>query len=258
VTGPDLAGVALAAGRGERLRPLTDLRPKPLCPIANRPLVDLALDRLTAHTGPGPDHVAVNAHYLSGQLADYVGDRAQLSFEQPVALGTAGALGTLRPWIDGRAVLLTNTDAYLPEGLAELVSGWDGERIRLLCKEIGQPSDFGPRRYVGACLMPWTAVAPLSAEPSGLYELVWRGAEQRGELDLVVSTALAIDCGRPADYLAANLDASGGQSVVGAGAVVEGRLDRCVVWPDAYVGPDEELVETIRAGTRDRPLTLGT
>src|SRR5580765_1888454 len=123
---PGLAGVVLAAGRGERLRPLTDLRPKPLCPIANRPLVDLALGRLTAHTGSGPDQVAVNAHYLSDLLAEYVGDRAQLSFEQPVALGTAGALGALRPWIDGRPVLLTNTDAYLPAGLTELVAGWDG------------------------------------------------------------------------------------------------------------------------------------
>jgi N-acetyl-alpha-D-muramate 1-phosphate uridylyltransferase len=258
VTGPELAGVALAAGRGERLRPLTDLRPKPLCPIANRPLVDLALDRLTAQTGSGPDHLAVNAHYLSDLLAAHVGDRATLSFEQPVALGTAGALGALRPWIAGRPVLLTNTDAYLPEGLDELVAGWDGQRIRLLCRDIGQPSDFGTLRYVGGCIMPWAAVATLVAVPSGLYELVWRGAEERGELDLVVSEAVAIDCGRPAAYLAANLHASGGRSVIGAGAVVEGRLERSVVWPDAYVGPDEELVEAIRAGTRERPVTLGT
>jgi NDP-sugar pyrophosphorylase family protein len=219
-------------------------------------LVDLALDRVTGHTGSGPSQVAVNAHYLSGLLAEYVGDRAWLSFEQPVALGTAGALGALRPWIDGRAVLLTNTDAYLPEALDELVHGWDGQRIRLLCKETGHETDFGTRRYVGACLMPWATVAPLTAEPTGLYELVWRGAEERGELDLVVSEAVAIDCGRPADYLAANLHASGGQSVVGVGAVVEGRLERSVVWSGAYVGPDEVLVDTIRAGTRERPITV--
>jgi hypothetical protein len=44
----DLAGVALAAGLGTRLRPLTYLRPKALCPVGGVPLVDLALDRLSA------------------------------------------------------------------------------------------------------------------------------------------------------------------------------------------------------------------
>ncbi|MGN6693052.1 MAG: sugar phosphate nucleotidyltransferase, partial [Aquihabitans sp.] len=42
----DLAGVVLAAGAGTRLRPLTIERPKALCPVADVPLVDLALDRL--------------------------------------------------------------------------------------------------------------------------------------------------------------------------------------------------------------------
>lgn len=251
-----LAGVVLAAGRGERLRPLTDIRPKPLCPIANRALVDLALDRLTDVVGDGATNLAVNAHWLADQLADAVGARAHLSFEQPVALGTAGALGALRDWLDGRDVLLTNADAYLPGGLAALVSGWDGKRIRLLGKDTHQASDFGTVRYVGACLLPWAAVATLAPVPSGLYELVWRAAEARGELELVRTPHVTIDCGRPRDYLAANLHASGGASVVGPGSVVEGRLERSVVWPGAYVGPHEHLVDTVRAGTRDRPVTV--
>lgn len=253
---PGLAGVVLAAGRGERLRPLTDLRPKPLCPIDNRPLLDLAIERLQPHVGPGPDRLAVNAHYLPTLVREAVGDRAKVSVERPVALGTAGALGALLPWLDGRDVLLTNADAYLPGGLDDLVAGWSGHRIRLLVKETGQSSDFGSRRYVGACLLPWAAVRDLPAEPLGLYEVLWRPAHERGELDLVETQDVAIDCGRPADYLAANLHASGGRPVVGAGAVVEGVIERSVVWPDAYVGPDEHLVDTIRAGTRAAPVTV--
>jgi MurNAc alpha-1-phosphate uridylyltransferase len=258
VTGHDLAAVVLAAGRGRRLRPLTDQLPKPLCPIANRPLVDLALDRVESYAGAGPDGVAVNAHYRASEIADHVGDRAWLSIEQPQALGTAGALGRLRPWINGRPVLVTNSDAYLPAGLSELIDGWDGERIRLLGKEVGQPSDFGTIRYVGACLMPWSAVQPLEPEPAGLYELVWRDAAARGEVDLVTTARPAIDCGTPRDYLRANLDASGGEPVVGPGAVVDGTIRRCVVWPGAVVRPGEHLLEAIRAGTRDDPVTVQT
>lgn len=252
----DLAGVVLAAGRGVRLRPLTDLRPKPLCPVANRALLDLALDRVEPYAGRGGDHLAVNAHYLATMVADHVGDRAHVSVERPVALGTAGALGRLKPWLDGRPVLVTNADAYLTGDLAELVEGWEGQRIRLLGKEIGRPSDFGTVRYVGACLMPWWAVEPLDDQPAGLYERVWRRAAAEGRLELVTTDRTAIDCGTPADYLAANLAASGGRSVVGAGAVVDGRITRCVVWPGALVRGDEVLSDAVRAGTADAPVTM--
>jgi MurNAc alpha-1-phosphate uridylyltransferase len=202
--------------------------------------------------------MAVNTHYLSQLVADHLGDTVHLSDEQPEALGTAGALGRLRPWIDGRDVLLTNADAYLPGGLSALVDGWDGRRIRLLCQDIGRPSDFGPLRYVGAGLMPWRFVQALSAEPSGLYEVSWRPEQLAGSLDLVRTADTAIDCGTPADYLAANLHASGGRSVVGDGAVVEGQIERCVVWPGAFVGADERLVDTIRAGSAVGPITVPT
>jgi hypothetical protein len=192
-----------------------------------------------------------------------------VSREEPVALGTAGGVAALRAWLDGRDVLVTNADAYLPGPLA-LADGWDGARCRLLCVPAADgpavPGVAGGRpvgadfvtpdgrgvRYVGACLLPWAAVRTLRPEPSGLYEVLWRGAD----LDLVVSGATAIDCGTPADYLAANLHASGGASVVGEGATVLGRLERCVVWDGAYVGPEESLHDAVRAGTREAPLTV--
>jgi MurNAc alpha-1-phosphate uridylyltransferase len=280
---PELAAVALAAGAGTRLQPLTSLRPKALCPVGGVPLVDLALDRLATVVGSGPHRLAVNAHHDVGAVADQVAGRATVSVERPEALGTAGALAALRDWIDGRDVLVTNADLYLPGGLGRFADGWDGRRCRLLCRPVPGRGDFsapdplrsngsresdgsggsGPSglRYVGACLLPWTAIAGLAVTPSGLYEVLWRAAAARGELELVTLAQagagdVAVDCGTPRDYLSANLHAGGGRSVVGAAAVVLGAIERCVVWDGAFVGPQERLVEVIRAGTRDAPVTV--
>ena len=253
-----LAGVVLAAGAGTRLRPLTDLRPKALCPIGTVPLLDLALARLA----PLVEGVAVNAHHRSEQVVAHVGARAHVSVEVGEALGTAGALGGLRSWLDGRDVLVTNADAYLPSGLGRFTAGWDGERSRLLCAPVDGPGDFPSvrpgLRYVGACLLPWRAVSGLEAEPSGLYEVLWR--DRLPQLDLVTLAEaglppVAFDCGTVGDYLAANMHASRGASVVDPAALVEGTVDRCVVWDGAHVAPDEHLVDAVRAGTPDAPVT---
>ena len=259
--GHGLAGVVLAAGFGTRLRPLSRLRPKALCPVGGVPLLDRALANLSPLAGAGPQHLAVNAHALAEQVVAHVGGRAHLSVEQPEALGTAGALGRLRGWLDGRDVLLANADAYLDGDLSVLTQGvdgqgWDGERCRLLTVPTGGRGDFDGRRYVGACLLPWRLVRELTEEPSGLYEVMWRAEHEAGRLELVDFAGTAVDCGTPADYLRANLHASGGASVVGLGAVVEGTLERCVVWDGAYVAPGEHLVECVRAGTREEPLTV--
>lgn len=255
-----LAGVALAAGAGTRLRPLTTLRPKALCPINNVALLDLALDRLEPHAGTGADHLAVNAHHLAEQITDHADGRVHTEVEHPEVLGTAGALGGLRDWLDGRDVLVTNADAYLPGGLDPLTRGWDGQRCRLLVVPVVGPGDFidahGPVRYVGACLLPWRLVRALQPMPTGLYEVLWRAEDAAGRLEFARTDAVAIDCGSPTDYLRANLHASGGRSVIGRRAVVEGHIQRCVVWDGAHVRSDERLVDCIRAGTRDHPLTV--
>lgn len=256
----DLVGVILAAGEGTRLRPLTTLRPKPLCPVGNRPLLDLAIGRVRPHVV----QVAVNAHYLADQVVDHLsGTDVIVSVEAPEVLGTAGALGALRDWIDGRDVLVHNADAWLSDPLDRLLDGWTGEHPRLLVQPAGRERpDFGDRRYVGASLLPAALAAALPARPHGLPEAVWDPAWERGELELVDAGGAAIDCGTLRDYLRANLCAAEGgnlvgpgsvvrgdliRSVVGASCVVDGDVVRSVVWDGCAVHDGEHLMDAVRA-----------
>jgi MurNAc alpha-1-phosphate uridylyltransferase len=270
VSGPDgVCAVVLAAGEGQRLRPLTEIRPKALCPVGNVALVDHALRRVA---GLGLTEVAVNAAYLAEQVVAHVGDRAHLSVEPDGPLGTAGGIGRLRDWICGRGVLVGNADAYLADphrepgkDIAALLDGWDGDTVRMLTLPVrpGESGGFSGRRFAGFSLLPWKRVRELRPEPSDLVRPVWRAAEAAGELELIPYEGVYIDTGTPADYLSANLHAAGGGNlvdpsatvtgrlsgaVVGPGAVVRGDVTRCVIWPGAEVAGGEELADAIRAG----------
>jgi hypothetical protein len=238
----DVCAVVLAAGEGTRLRPITRLLPKPLCPVAGTALVDHALDRARTATSA----VAVNVHHSREAIEAHVDDRAQISVEEPQALGTAGALAQLRPWIDGRATLVLNGDTWCPGSLAAFVAGADGARVRLAV--VGPDERLGAATRIAAALMPWGEVVRLQPVPSGLWEVSWRGLADAGRIDVVRWDGPCIDCGTPARYLAPNLAASGGRPVVGAGARVDGEVVRSVVWPGARVWAGERLVDAVRAG----------
>ncbi|MGC9443889.1 MAG: bifunctional sugar-1-phosphate nucleotidylyltransferase/acetyltransferase [Candidatus Methanospirareceae archaeon] len=94
-----MKGVILAAGRGERLRPLTDRKPKSLLPICNKPLIEYQLELLRAH---GIEEIAVVVGYLKEQLQlpdlRYYEDRA--------ITGTATALQAAADFIDEDFILL--------------------------------------------------------------------------------------------------------------------------------------------------------
>lgn len=285
---PPLCAVVLAAGEGRRLRPLTTVRPKALCPVGNVPLLDRMLALLELLGLRGPDLVAVNASWLAEQVVTHVGDRAHLSVEPGGPIGTAGALAKLRGWVDGRGVLAGNADAYLADddraaddraldaGITALLEGWDGTTVRLLGVPTrpDDPYRFGRHRFAGLSLLPWPAVAALGVAvtaPTDLVREVWRPYEAARQLEVVEYGGVFMDTGTPATYLAANLHAadragSGSlvdptakvtgtvdRAVIGAEAVVEGTLTRTVVWPGGYVGPDEHLTDAVRVG---RDLTV--
>lgn len=238
------AAVVLAAGSGTRLRPLTDLRPKALCPVDNVALVDHAIRRVT----PVAEEVAVNAWHLREQMVEHLDGRTWLSVEAPDPLGTAGALGALHDWIAGRDVLVHNADAWHCADISTFADGWDRERARLLVVEDHDRPDFGNWRFCGVSLLPWDLVSELKPVPSGLWEVCWADQWRLGRIDVIRYDGPFFDCGTPGSYLAANLMASGGASVVGPGATVDGTIERCVVWPNSKVRADEHLVDCIRIG----------
>ena len=91
---------------------------------------------------------------------------------------------------------------------------------------------------------------------SGLYDQVWKQADDDGRLEFVEEVlGPFMDTGTPADYLAANLLANGGSSVVGKGAHVAGQIEDCVVWDGCIVDEGEHLVRAIRGdnGVTVRP-----
>lgn len=264
----ELAAVVLAAGAGTRLRPLTRLRPKVLCPVGNVLPLDRVLGLVAGLGLAGPAAVAVNASWLGEQVAAHLAGRAHLSVERPAPLGTAGGLARLRDWLAGRPVLVGNADAYLAGGrLDRLLAGWDGESVRLLGVpgDPGEVGTFSGYRFAGFSLLPARWLRDLPPGPGELVTAVWRPAEAAGSLQVVPFDGYFQDIGTLAGYLAANRHAAiaaGGcpagpdasvpgachESVVGAGAVVRGRLTRSVVWPGGRVGPDEHLVDAVRAG----------
>jgi MobA-like NTP transferase domain len=273
----DVCGIVLAAGLGRRLRPLTQLLPKALCPVGNVPLLDRALVRLAGLGLSGPADVAVNAAHLAEQVAAVARDRAHLSWERDGPLGTAGGIANLRNWVDGRGVLAGNADAYLADprrspgpDVAALLDGWTGDTVRMLTLPAlpGETGGFSGRRFAGFSLVPWRYVRDLPAGHGDLVRAVWRPAEAAGELELIGYRGVYLDTGTPADYLRANLHAAGGQTladpsatltgradccVVGPYAVVAGTTRRCVIWPGAEVAAEEQLSDAIRA---PGPLTV--
>ncbi len=102
----------LAAGLGTRLRPLTEQIPKPLVPVANRPLIEYSLRLLGHH---GITQVAINLHHLGEQIRSTLGDGSSLGLElvyspEDPILGTGGGIARMRRFLEGGTFVLMNGD----------------------------------------------------------------------------------------------------------------------------------------------------
>lgn len=108
-----MRAILLAAGLGERLRPLTEVMPKCLVPIQGQPLLGFWLNRLM-QAGVGP--FLVNTHYLSGQVEAFINncpyrDQVKLVNEHEL-LGTAGTLIANLDFFQAQDGLLIHADNY--------------------------------------------------------------------------------------------------------------------------------------------------
>lgn len=104
----------LAAGRGERMRPLTDHCPKPLLPAGGRPLIVWHLHRLAR---AGIRKVVINHAHLGARLEDALGDGARWGLSiawsrEPEALETAGGIANALPLLGDAPFLVVNGDVW--------------------------------------------------------------------------------------------------------------------------------------------------
>ena len=196
----------LAAGRGERMRPLTDDMPKPLIPVAGRSMLERSVDRLIAH---GVTNIVVNVHHLGRQIADRVGDRAHIIVEDRL-LETGGSVRNALPLLGDGPFFVLNGDGLWSEGpqpvLRRMQGQWDGGRmdalllIHPLHKVIGREArdrgdfffDRGRLRYRATAPLAPYVFASISIctshlfrdSPEGPFSLLrlWLRAEEEGRL----------------------------------------------------------------------------
>jgi N-acetyl-alpha-D-muramate 1-phosphate uridylyltransferase len=135
-----------AAGFGTRMGALTADRPKPLIPVAGRPLIDHALE--VAHQS-GVTRTVVNTHYRAEQMADHLADRGVLiSHETGRLLETGGGLKAALPLLGPGPVAILNSDGIWTgqNPLLQLASAWDSSRMEalLLLLPLDQTLAHGP------------------------------------------------------------------------------------------------------------------
>jgi mannose-1-phosphate guanylyltransferase len=239
----DVAGMVLCAGRGTRLRPLTELLPKPAVPLCGLPLVRFSLALLAR---AGVRRAVVNLHHLAGEMeraarasAAALGLDLALSRE-PVIAGTGGALREARPLLAGAgAVLVLNGDVLFDADLAAALAAhrasgaWatmvlapmpPGARYpsveadaALRVRRIGGRSGPGgpglaPWHFTGAHVLSPEALAAVPEAPFALdvnhdvYPPLLDG-RVRGHLD----RGYWNDLGDPGGYLRAHLDLLAGR-----------------------------------------------
>jgi mannose-1-phosphate guanylyltransferase len=139
--------MVMAAGKGTRLRPVTDLVPKPMAPIANRPVLYHILRLLRRH---GLEEVVLNLHHLPDVITGYVGDGSvagldvRYSFE-PELLGTAGGVKKNEDFLGKGTFLVISGDALTDIDLTGLMAAHrrNGSVATLAVKEVSDPSLYG-------------------------------------------------------------------------------------------------------------------
>ena len=133
-------GVVLAAGRGTRMRPLTDRRPKPLLPVGDHSLIEHVFDTATGVV----DEFVVVTGYRGDEIRDAIGTSYQdlpvQYVEQEDALGTAHAVAQAAPVVDDDFLVL-NGDVVVDASLPQVLADADGTAVA--ATEVADPRAYG-------------------------------------------------------------------------------------------------------------------
>ena len=118
-----MKALVLAAGKGERLRPLTETVPKPLLEVGGRPIIHYPLQMLKR---AGITQIAINVYHLAGQIEMAVGDGRSLGVQityapETVLLGSGGPLPGLRGFFGAETFAVANADTILDLELRTMI-----------------------------------------------------------------------------------------------------------------------------------------
>ena len=138
--------VILAAGEGRRLEPLTNRRPKPMVPVANRPLLEHVVE---AVAGAGIDRIVLVVGYRQERIRNHFGDGDDWGVtieyvEQSTQLGTGHAVLQAEPVVDGSFVVL-NGDRIVDDAAVSAVRDRlsDGDAPLVTATAVESPRDYG-------------------------------------------------------------------------------------------------------------------
>ncbi|HII67406.1 MAG TPA: NTP transferase domain-containing protein [Thermococcaceae archaeon] len=147
-----MKGVILAAGKGERLKPLTDDRPKIMLKVANKAIIDYLLENLY----PFVDEFIIIVRYQKEKLMEYLGDEYKgkpvTYVEQVKGEGTAKAIYSAIEYIEDKEFLAINGDIYFEQdGIKDLLQTFrkSNADAALLVKEFEDLSHFGMIKVKG-------------------------------------------------------------------------------------------------------------
>lgn len=134
---PIRRAMVLAAGLGQRMRPITDTLPKPLVKIGGKAMLDHMLDRLA---DAGVEDAVVNVHHLAGQVEAHVAGRARpriaISDERAELLETGGGVKKALPLLGAAPFFHVNSDALWREtgrpAMHVMSEAWDPARMDML------------------------------------------------------------------------------------------------------------------------------
>lgn len=145
---PPTTAMVLAAGRGERLRPITDTTPKPLIEVNRRTLIDHAIDRLEE---AGVSKVIVNLHHLGEMIEAHLSDRAApkilFSHEKKERLETGGGVKHALSLLGNDPFYVINGDVLWLDGtqssLGRMAETWNGEDMDALLMVFSTVDAYG-------------------------------------------------------------------------------------------------------------------
>jgi NDP-sugar pyrophosphorylase family protein len=139
--------MVMAAGLGTRLRPLTDVLPKPMMPVANRPVLHHLLNLLRRHD---VTEVGINVHAFPEMIQSYFGDGSRLGLSilwshEPELLGTAGGTKKLESYWGDETILITSGDGLHDVDITALLGHHQrtGALATLTVKPVSDPSAYG-------------------------------------------------------------------------------------------------------------------